>query len=585
MGHSNSIAEQSKANAEFEKYITDTNADLDKQAAAAWTTIHDNIAAHYAPFSNESIEIAKGSYKHVTTLSEWSLDNVSKMIKTIQGAIFGTTAQNVPGSTTTSEEDKNKPGVSQAILAMSNLQLLIANTAFNAIQGILESFTSTTKTELMSNSKVVPLSPGLTLFLYIIENNMQESRFFKNEMICQNFYLYECRYSLAEGKSIINFNQLSALADIEAAYNQQEAKLATAIAACDPLDDKFLEKETKFAVILKTIENNRADVTEKIKALATTKANDANAKLSAPPLMSKNRYYYNEIRQLRGMLSKIADLASSAASKPMEAPTGITPKATCTARPLPIEHQIKAAQKAVDINPQNYPAQMQMLRGIFHQEITPEHIALITGRRWPPTGVRLTVGFFDNPEAELRRKILSNMNAWGKTANVEFVESGVAQQVIIARETQGEMAGYWSWLGIDILHYSALGQPTMNLQGFTLAPPESEFRRVIRHETGHTLGFPHEHMRGDLVNLIDKQKAYDYFFKLCGWTPQMVDAQVLTPLDSTTLEGTPTSDRNSIMCYEIPGEVTKDGKPIVGGVDIDETDALFAARWYPKPIK
>ena len=89
-------------------------------------------------------------------------------------------------------------------------------------------------------------------------------------------------------------------------------------------------------------------------------------------------------------------------------------------------------------------------------------------------------------------------------------------------------------------------------------------------------------MRGDLVNLIDKQKAYDYFFQLCEWTPHMVDEQVLTPLDPTTLTGTLNSDRNSIMCYEIPGNITKDGKPIVGGGDIDETDALYAAAWYPK---
>ena len=36
------------------------------------------------------------------------------------------------------------------------------------------------------------------------------------------------------------------------------------------------------------------------------------------------------------------------------------------------------------------------------------------------------------------------------------------------------------------------------------------------------------------------------------------------------------------MCYQIPGEVTKDGKPIVGGKDIDASDYAFIAKIYPK---
>jgi len=37
------------------------------------------------------------------------------------------------------------------------------------------------------------------------------------------------------------------------------------------------------------------------------------------------------------------------------------------------------------------------------------------------------------------------------------------------------------------------------------------------------------------------------------------------------------------MCYQIPGTITKDGQPILGGIDIDESDFQFMARIYPKP--
>ena len=68
----------------------------------------------------------------------------------------------------------------------------------------------------------------------------------------------------------------------------------------------------------------------------------------------------------------------------------------------------------------------------------------------------------------------------------------------------------------------------MNLQGFTMNTRESEYHRVVRHETGHTLGFPHEHMRRELVARIDPQRAYAYFLATQGWDRAMVDAQVLT---------------------------------------------------------
>jgi hypothetical protein len=48
--------------------------------------------------------------------------------------------------------------------------------------------------------------------------------------------------------------------------------------------------------------------------------------------------------------------------------------------------------------------------------------------------------------------------------------------------------------------------------------------------------------------------------------------------------GTTESDPLSIMCYQIPGAITKDGKPIPGGTDINAKDFAFAAAMYPKQV-
>jgi hypothetical protein len=237
---------------------------------------------------------------------------------------------------------------------------------------------------------------------------------------------------------------------------------------------------------------------------------------------------------------------------------------------------------AVEVNPSNRAKVEELMKALPGFIPDRQRIALITGKRWHTAGVKLTVGFLDNPPADLRARILLHMNAWNKTANVQFVEAGTDPQVRIARQ-DGPNGGYWSYLGTDILTIDP-NQPTMNLEGFTMDTPESEFHRVVRHETGHTLGFPHEHMRKELVDRIDPDKAIAFYEATQGWSEAEVRQQVLTPLEDSSLLGTPQPDPNSIMCYQIPGSITKDHQPIAGGLDIDNMDFTFAASVYPKPV-
>jgi hypothetical protein len=252
----------------------------------------------------------------------------------------------------------------------------------------------------------------------------------------------------------------------------------------------------------------------------------------------------------------------------------------CTPKSLPTSKLVAAAHVARTINPVNHPPVERLTRVMRGFMPSPLRIAVLTTKYWGTKGIRLTVGFLDSAPANLRSRILSHMNAWAKTANVTFVQSSTDPHVRIAR-MDGANGGYWSYLGTDILTIPA-GEPTMNLEAFSMNTLESEFHRVVRHETGHTLGFPHEHMRAQLVKLIDPKKAIAFFGKTQGWSPQEVRQQVLTPLEESSLLGTATADQESIMCYQLPGSITRNGQPIVGGVDIDPSDRTFAAQIYPK---
>lgn len=249
----------------------------------------------------------------------------------------------------------------------------------------------------------------------------------------------------------------------------------------------------------------------------------------------------------------------------------------CQIKQVPGISLISSADTAVQINPANAPN----TTGLAPADVPPrEHLAVMTQKYWGAGGVRLTVGFLDNPPSDLQQRILAHMNAWGAWANVKFTPSNVNPQVRIARTAND---GYWSYLGTDVLTIDP-SQPTMNLDSFTMNTPESEFHRVVRHETGHTLGFPHEHRRAAIVDRIDREKAISFFMATQGWSRDEVIEQVLTPFDNSALNGTALTDDVSIMCYDLPASIMTDGIAVPGGTDIDNLDAQFSATLYPGPV-
>lgn len=279
----------------------------------------------------------------------------------------------------------------------------------------------------------------------------------------------------------------------------------------------------------------------------------------------------SDVNKLLETLSKIAELAQN----PCNGGSALSGSAShspdvpgCSIKAVPTRLLRTAAARATQINPANAP-----MMGVMD----PLSIAVSTTKYWGASPRQLTVSFMDSASSARRAKILSHMNAWSQNGGVSFVETSGTGQV---RITFGN-TGHWSYLGIDILSIPA-NRPTMNLQQFHTENRESEFFRVVRHEAGHTLGFVHEHMRREVVARIDRQKAYQYFWATQGWNQAMVDAQVLTPLDDNNLYRTK-PDQTSIMCYQLPGSITIDGNPIIGGTDINQTDHAFNALIYPKP--
>jgi astacin (peptidase family M12A) len=289
--------------------------------------------------------------------------------------------------------------------------------------------------------------------------------------------------------------------------------------------------------------------------------------------------------KLEGTLAKIAELARNAVHGEVSGHEGANHDEDrdpveygCTVKAVPRRLVVKAAQHAVKINPVNGLLFGRLAEVAPELPQDPARLSVLVQKYWGPKPRRLTVSFMEPTQAALRRKIISHMNAWTQTGCIEFVSTEGVGQVRISRGG----GGFYSYLGTDIMLIPRNRQ-TMNLQGFTINTPESEFKRVVRHETGHTLGFPHEHMRRQLIARLDRERTYAYFLRTQGWDRPTVDAQVLTPLEEQSIFGTPNADQDSIMCYQLPGEITRDGKPIHGGLDINQLDFTFCGSIYPRP--
>lgn len=264
--------------------------------------------------------------------------------------------------------------------------------------------------------------------------------------------------------------------------------------------------------------------------------------------------------------------------------------AICTPKSVEPQDRIAAAQRAVQINPVNDVRVERLAATCPSMVFDAGHLALLTSKYHGSSGVDLSVQFLDSPDAETKRMLLSDeigANAWGrKGANIRFRETTSQGQIRVARLSSD---GYWSYLGTDIFGIPQ-GRATMNLASITSRTPVSEIKRVVMHEFGHSCGFPHEHMRAQIIEQLEYENiiaAYQYSQR---WSRQEVIAQVLTPLDARSIRGTPNADDESIMCYQIPAEavvngrrlrLTKNGLPIPGGLFINDLDYQFAASVYP----
>lgn len=247
----------------------------------------------------------------------------------------------------------------------------------------------------------------------------------------------------------------------------------------------------------------------------------------------------------------------------------------CTERDLPYNPavQIKAYEVAKSKNLRNIPES---------NIINPFHLALVRGKTHQ-VGALLKVRFMNGTDKQ-KQGVKTEAKEWENYANVKFnfISKGNAD-IRIAFKWQGD-TGSWSYIGTDCFNIPQ-NEPTMNFGWLdTTYSDKEEYQRVVKHEFGHALGCIHEHQNPSVDIPWDKEKVYSYYQRTNGWDRETVDNNIFEKY-STTRTQYSQFDRESIMLYRIPNELTIGDYEQPLNTSISEMDRDYMGVVYPFTIK
>lgn len=164
-----------------------------------------------------------------------------------------------------------------------------------------------------------------------------------------------------------------------------------------------------------------------------------------------------------------------------------------------------------------------------------------------------------------------------RIANIHFrFMSAVDPRQADVRISFASADGYWSYIGTQALQIPA-HKPTMNL-GFTRNMSEEQMMGKARHEFGHLAGLVHEHQHPDGPQ-FKANKARDFFSR--RGIKHDFDFQVMNKhTGSHYRKGE--YDPDSVMHYEVPEHITKDGTSVGVNNQLSRGDKKMLQELYPR---
>jgi hypothetical protein len=193
-------------------------------------------------------------------------------------------------------------------------------------------------------------------------------------------------------------------------------------------------------------------------------------------------------------------------------------------------------------------------------------------------GRKLRCKFIDG-QSDVQAKVEAIAKEWEQFANLklQFITSGAAE----IRISFLEKGFSWSTMGTDALTVGA-SEATMMYGWLEPNTPLREYQRVVRHEFGHAIGLIHEHQNPAAQGQIpwDKPKVYAHYARQ-GWDKQDTDFNIFDVYAEDSTNHT-SFDRDSIMQYAVPDELTVGSFAIGWNTELSPVDKEWTKKQYPK---
>lgn len=236
---------------------------------------------------------------------------------------------------------------------------------------------------------------------------------------------------------------------------------------------------------------------------------------------------------------------------------------------------VNAAVRETEENIPDLRAALGTPLGTPNQDLR-ESAVMLTGKKWA-TGRVLRCSFDWTNDTRVQDRVKRVANMWMEFANVDFEWVGGGGDVRIAF-VEGD--GSWSYIGTDALTIPR-NQPTMNFGWLTPETDETEYHRVVLHEFGHALGMPHEHQNPAGGIPWDVDAVYRYYGGPPNyWDKPTIDANIFAQYSETQTVHTEL-DRESIMLYAIPNELTLGDYWVGWNTELSQKDKDFIKWQYP----